>query len=112
MSEYVWCHGPECHEYSTQDRIRGIGDNKVLRTRKIKKRNRGMFDYFCSDRCYNVFANKYVLEIIAIAPRHEPLETMVKVEKIKHPEHSNGGSGYLYRAYTETTITKLDNSLE
>ena len=36
MSEYNWCHNPDCHTIETQSRIRGTGDNKVLRTVKIK----------------------------------------------------------------------------
>ena len=36
MSEHNWCHGPECHTYSTVDRVRGVKGNKVLRTRKVK----------------------------------------------------------------------------
>ena len=34
---YNWCHGPNCHTYQTQSRVRGSGDNKVLRTIKIKE---------------------------------------------------------------------------
>ena len=33
---HVWCHGPNCHTYSTQDRVRGSKGSKVLRTRKVK----------------------------------------------------------------------------
>ena len=36
MSDYNWCHGPECHTIETQSRIRGSGRDKVLRTRKAK----------------------------------------------------------------------------
>jgi hypothetical protein len=36
MSEYVWCHGPNCHTNHTVDRVRGSKGAKVLRTRKIK----------------------------------------------------------------------------
>ena len=36
MSHYNWCHNPDCHTIRTQSRIRGSGDNKVLRTVKIK----------------------------------------------------------------------------
>ena len=36
MSDYNWCHGPNCHTNHTQSRIRGSGDNKVLRTIRIK----------------------------------------------------------------------------
>ena len=35
MNNYNWCHGPNCHEIETQSRIRGTGNNKVLRTIKI-----------------------------------------------------------------------------
>ena len=37
MSDYNWCHGPECHEKQTQSRVRGSGRDKVLRTMKIKQ---------------------------------------------------------------------------
>ena len=33
MSNFNWCHGPSCHTYETQDRIRGIKGHKVLRTK-------------------------------------------------------------------------------
>ena len=62
---YVWCHGPSCHTYSTQDRVRGSKGSKVLRTRKVKQTewNSGdrlnMYSYFCSMGCYNDYAYKY-----------------------------------------------------
>ena len=105
MSDYVWCHGPSCHEYRTQDRIRGTKGSKVLRTRKIKLygSSRGMYSYFCSNSCYNEFANKYVEQVIAIAPRSEPLETPIdRVEKVKHEND--------YHSWTETRIIPVDNS--
>ena len=40
--------------------------------------NFNMYSYFCSQGCYNDFANKYVREVIAIAPRTEALETPMK----------------------------------
>jgi hypothetical protein len=87
MSEHVWCHGPSCHEQHTQDRIRGTSGSKVLRTRKIKLHPEyiNMYSYFCSNGCYNDFANKYIEQVINIAPRREPLETPIdRVEKVKH----------------------------
>ena len=36
MSEFNWCHGPQCHDRHTVDRVRGVKGSKVLRTRKIK----------------------------------------------------------------------------
>ena len=82
MSEHNWCHGPDCHKQHTQDRIRGVKGNKVLRTRKIKVnpnyRNHS-WQYFCSNHCERDFWNKYGNEIRQIAPRTEPLETPIDV---------------------------------
>jgi len=84
MTSHVWCHGPSCHTNHTVDRVRGSKGNKVLRTRKIQLNPEyiNMYSYFCSNGCYNDFANKYIEQVIAIAPRREPLETPIeRVEK-------------------------------
>ena len=109
MSEYNWCHGPTCHQSHTQDRIRGVKGSKVLRTRKVPQHawNSGerlsMFSYFCSNGCYNSFANKNIQEIIAIAPRTEALETPVNVDKVQDTYY-NGQS------YTRVEISRVDNN--
>ena len=80
MSDFKWCHGPSCHKDKTQDRIRGSKGSKVLRTRKIKitEWNKNYyFRFFCSNGCYNDFANANIDRIVAIAPRHTPLETPI-----------------------------------
>jgi hypothetical protein len=56
MSDYNWCHGPNCHTYQTQDRVRGVKGNKVLRTRKIKITSmeysaQSSWNWFCSTGC-------------------------------------------------------------
>ena len=106
MSNFVWCHGPSCHKSHTQDRIRGVKGSKVLRTRKVKQysNNINMYSYFCSNGCYNDFANKYVREVIAIAPRTEALETPIEVTKEPHTNSWNG------QTYMETRITTVDNN--
>ena len=110
MSEHVWCHGPSCHLSHTQDRIRGVKGSKVLRTRKVQfnPEHLNMYSYFCSQGCYNDFAHKYVRQVIAIAPRTEPLETPIDVQQVKHPEHYNGH--YTQTAWTETKIVRVDNN--
>ena len=107
MAEHVWCHGPYCHTHQTVDRVRGTKGSKVLRTRKVKIYNNGydgLYNWFCSQHCYNEFANKYVEQIIRIAPRTEPLET-----PIHDPEKKTYQSSYGDYSYTRTTITKVDN---
>ena len=109
MAEYRWCHGPNCHTYATQDRVRGSKGSKVLRTRKIKINDNGypsgFYKYFCSNSCYNSFADKYAEHSVRIAPRTEPLET-----PIADPEKKTYQSSYGDYSYTRTTITKLDNA--
>jgi YHS domain-containing protein len=79
MSNFNWCHGPECHTKHTVDRVRGVKGSKVLRTRKVRvySNNNGWYSYFCSQRCYDDFTNKHIQEVLAIAPRTEALETPI-----------------------------------
>ena len=100
MSDFNWCHGPQCHEKHTVDRVRGVKGSKVLRTRKVKiySGNRGWYNFFCSQSCYDNFANKYIDQVLAIAPRTECLET-----PIEDPLKRTTVTEYGYR-YTDTKI--------
>ena len=107
MSNFVWCHGPTCHESHTQDRIRGVKGSKVLRTRKVAQtqwNQNSFYSKFCSNGCYNAFANKHIQEITAIAPRTEALETPVNVDKVQDTYY-NGQS------YTRVEISRVDNDI-
>ena len=109
MSNYNWCHGPTCHTSHTQDRIRGVKGSKVLRTRKVAQtrwnsgEHTSMYSYFCSQGCYNAFANTYVREVIALHPRTEALETPVNVDKVQDTTY--GG-----HTYTRVEISRVDNN--
>ena len=122
MSNYNWCHGPDCHTKQTQSRVRGSGTNKVLRTIKIKRGryNYGNnislshWDYFCNQRCLMDFIREHITSIVAIAPRREALETPIKVEKEKYESYryrynDNGSYREPYQA-TRTTIKSVDNA--
>ena len=106
MSNFVWCHGPSCHTSHTQDRIRGVKGSKVLRTKKVQQYTQEdrMYNYFCSQGCYNDFANTYVEQVIAIAPRTEALETPIEVTRT--PSTDWGG-----RPCIDTTIRTVDNDI-
>ncbi len=106
---YVWCHGPNCHTYATQDRVRGSKGSKVLRTRKVRLGDHNyisMYSYFCSQGCYNEFANAHVQQIIRIAPRTEPLET--RIEDPVREKHTHNYS-FGEHSWHTTTIKKIDN---
>ena len=86
---YNWCHGPECHTYTTLDRVRGSKGNKVLRTRKITENEynkNSVWSVFCSQGCYTAFFYKHWQQVIAIAPRREALETPIKDPYKENPE--------------------------
>ena len=98
MTDFNWCHGPNCHKYHTVDRVRGVKGSKVLRTRKVKVfGQRNIWSFFCSMHCYNDFARTYMAELLAIAPRTECLET--PIEDPKRTKHSNP-----YHNWYETEI--------
>ena len=56
MSELKLCQGPNCHTYSTKDRLKGVKGSKTFQTRR---RSNLLFDEFCSMHCYNDWFNKY-----------------------------------------------------
>ena len=110
MSNFVWCHGPSCHKSHTQDRIRGVKGSKVLRTKKVKQDTdrswynpNNFYNYFCSQGCYNDFANTHAQQIIAIAPRTEALETPIDVETFTRTD-------YFGHPYTTKEIKEVDNN--
>ena len=109
MSSHIWCHGTKCHKSHTQDRVRGSKGSKVLRTRKVKQDQwntgdrRNMFSYFCSNGCYNDFANANIDRIVALAPRNEALET-----PINDPVRERSEYGY----YNTTIKERVDNTTE
>ena len=120
MRNYNWCHGPECHTQETQSTVRGSGDNKVLRTIKIKQgRYNGyqnnIWDYFCNNRCLFDFIREHITSIVAIAPRREALETPIKVEKEKYESwrytynNNEGRPQRVPHMATRTIINSIDN---
>jgi len=111
MSDYNWCHGPNCHEQHTQDRVRGVKGSKVLRTKKIKHNSNyrhseryNMFNYFCNQSCLMDFIREHLQSLIAIAPRTECLETPIE-DPVKERVQSNWNPNYYW---TETRIKPIE----
>jgi len=105
MSDYNWCHGPNCHKSHTQDRIRGVKGSKVLRTRKIAQNKWNattMWSHFCSQGCWNEFAMTHWDEFIALHPRTEALETPIEIEVETRTD-------YYGQPYATKVIRAIDN---
>ena len=115
---YNWCHGPKCHTNHTQDRIRGVKGNKVLRTRKItttRWNENNVWSVFCSQGCYTDFFYKYWQQVIAIAPRTEPLETPIEVKQVErqgYRYHYGDDGQYERRSHTYYTNQIVDRTTE
>ena len=52
------CQGPDCHTYTTQDRLKGTKENKTYQTRRRTKMYYGKGN-FCSMNCYNDWAEEF-----------------------------------------------------
>jgi len=107
MSDYNWCHNPDCHKIETQSRVRGTSDNKVLRTRKIKANRYGdyqanIWNYFCNQSCLMQFLNKFGQEIAQTYSVKKPSETPIKVTTHTYDMGYRQGEKY-------KTITTIDN---
>jgi hypothetical protein len=109
MSDFIWCHGTNCHKAHTTDRVRGSKGSKVLRTRKVKQHTNNswyernsVFNFFCSQGCLMDFMRTHIQRVVALDPRNEPLET-----PINDPERSEG----YYRTW-KITERGIDTSTE
>lgn len=122
MATHNWCHNPKCHTYKTTDRVRGSGNNKVLRTRKVKINTgnyswyNSIFDYFCNQGCLMAFLSQFVNEVVAINPVREPSETPIKVKKEKYQSHRykyiderNNYEQVPYQATRTTFVEEVNN---
>ena len=121
---FNWCHNPDCHTLETVSRVRGSGNNKVLRTRKIKVREnfsdchwwQGWENHFCNVSCFFDYMKIHWQEIVRIAPCTKALETPIKIEKEKYESHRyeyngnyNNPQRVPYQA-TRTIIKSIDNA--
>ena len=114
---HSWCQGPYCHKKQTQDRVRGVKGNKVLRTRRVRwyqSDYESMWNYFCGQRCMTDYINEHLQAFIRIAPRPEPLETRVEVTTKNRIGRQYDWQNNNYKEYSYTTkdIQILDNQNE
>ena len=119
MSNYNWCHNPSCHEIETQSRIRGTGDNKVLRTVKIKvgrynwnnDNTPNIWDYFCNQNCLFQFLGKFATDVANLNPTPKPKETPIKVKTETYDTHRYRYTDNGYERYeTKATRKIIENS--
>ena len=59
MSELKLCQGPDCHRYTTQDRLKGQAGSKTYQTRRRSRMYYGNGN-FCDQRCLYDWVNQYI----------------------------------------------------
>jgi len=111
MSNYNWCHNPDCHTNHTTDRVRGVKGKKVLRTRKISLNHSYMqnsiWSFFCNNKCLFQFLNKFRQQVANINPTTEPSEIPIHdpIKKTHTHEFSWGT-----HSYTTTEIKPIEQT--
>ena len=110
MSDYNWCHGPNCHKRETTTRVRGVKGSKVLRTMKVPYHSHCAehyrpYIYFRDQTCMHDFIWKYFQEFVALHPRTECLETPIE-DPVKETIQSTLGN----YSWTKTRIKVVDNA--
>ena len=53
------CQGPDCHTYTTKDRLKGPAGSKTYQTRRRSKMYYGKGN-FCSLNCHNDWAEEFI----------------------------------------------------
>ena len=117
MSDFNWCHNPNCHTIETQSRIRGTGDNKVLRTRKIALKSEyireSIYAYFCNQNCLFSFLRQFKNEVANIRPVKNASETPINIVSEQQTGRRYNYETSSYRDYTYNTKTiMVDNRTE
>ena len=72
-----YCQGPDCHTYTTQDRLKGIKGSKTYQTRR---RSRLLYDAFCDTRCQNDWLSTNIVKA---------LDHFGRVKEVKHLTEEN-----------------------
>ena len=97
-----YCQGPECHTYSTKDRLRGTKGNKTYQTRR-----RSSFYYghgnFCSLNCTNDWLTKFA---------NQSIDHFGRITEAKHLTEQNAWTkGYDWDSSYDTRLYVYRNGI-
>ena len=102
------CQGPDCHTYTTQDRLKGTKPNKTYQTRRRSSMYYGNGN-FCDMRCQNDWFQKF---------GEQAIDHFGRLKEVKHLTEDNAWvKNYNYHHdrpydyYFVNTITKEQRPL-
>ena len=89
MSQLKYCQGPDCHTYTTKDRLKGTKPNKTYQTRRRSSMYYGQGN-FCDQRCMYDWFQKF---------GDRAIDHFGRVTEVKHlREHNAWVKDYNYQA--------------
>ena len=108
MSNLKFCQGPDCHTYSTQDRLKGPKDNKTYQTRR---RSWLVFGEFCDRRCFEDWFRKYGTMAVDHFGRLNEVKHLTEENAWTKTYDWRASSDDSHRHYFLNTITKEQRPL-
>ena len=105
-----YCQGPDCHTYTTKDRLKGSKDNKTYQTRR-----RSDFYYggsnFCSLNCQNDWFYDFGTKAIDHFGRTTEPKHLTEENAWTKSYDWRGHTGESHRHYFLNTITREERPL-
>jgi len=101
MSELKFCQGPECHTYTTQDRLKGMKGSKTFQTRRRSSMYYGNGN-FCDMRCQSDWFYKYGDQAVDHFGRLKEVKHLteenawIKDYDYNYRDHNNSKSNYRF----------------
>jgi hypothetical protein len=104
------CQGPDCHTYSTQDRLKGIKGSKTYQTRRRSSMYYGNGN-FCDMRCQNDWFQKFGEQAIDHFGRLNKVKHLTEQNAWRKDYNYNGYRNLSDEYYFVNTITKEQRPL-
>jgi len=108
MSNLKFCQGPECHTYTTQDRLKGIKGSKTYQTRR---RSNLLWEEFCDRRCFEDWFSKYGTMAVDHFGRLNEVKHLTEENAWTKTYDWRASSDDSHRHYFLNTITKEQRPL-
>jgi hypothetical protein len=103
-----YCQGPDCHTYTTQDRLKGIKGTKTYQTRRRSSLNYGEF---CDTRCERAWLSKYATIAVDHFGRLKEVMHLTEENAWVKNYNYNGYRNLPNEYYFVNTITKEQRPL-
>ena len=105
-----YCQGPDCHTYTTQDRLKGIKGSKTYQTRRRSSMYYGNGN-FCDMRCQNDWFQKFGEQAIDHFGRLNKVKHLTEQNAWRKDYNYNGYRNLSDEYYFVNTITKEQRPL-